>query len=58
MRFGGQPVALAGATLLLAAIAQRYTFRLAPGVNVARARRITLGVAYGLPMTTSCALSV
>lgn len=47
----GQPFALAEATLLLAAIAQRYTLRLAPGAHIAPAPRITLGMANGLPMT-------
>jgi cytochrome P450 len=47
----GQPFALAEATLLLAAIAQRYTLRLAPNANIVPAPRITLGMANGLPMT-------
>lgn len=47
----GQPFALAEATLLLAAIAQRYSLRLAPNTTVVPAPRITLGMANGLPMT-------
>ncbi|HZQ08910.1 MAG TPA: cytochrome P450 [Anaerolineae bacterium] len=47
----GQPFALAEATLLLAAIAQRYSLRLVPNAKVIPFPQITLGVAEGMPMT-------
>lgn len=47
----GQPFALAEATLLLAAVAQRYALRLAPNAHVVAAPRITLGMANALPMS-------
>jgi len=49
----GQPFALAEATLLLAALAQRYTLRLVPGTVVKPEPRITLGMASPLAMTLS-----
>lgn len=47
----GQPFALTEATLLLAAIAQRYTLRVADGAVITPAPRFTLGMVNGLPMT-------
>lgn len=47
----GQPFALAEATILLAAIAQRYSLRLVAGTKVEPEPHITLGIANGLPMT-------
>lgn len=49
----GQPFALAEATLLLSALAQRYQLRLAPNRLVTPEPHVTLGVAGGLPMTVT-----
>ncbi len=46
----GQPFALAEATLLLAAIAQRYQLRVAPNTKIECEPQITLRVKNGLPM--------
>jgi cytochrome P450 len=60
--FGGGPrlcigntFALMEATLLLATIAQRFRFRLAPGAAVTPMLSVTLRPAEGLPMILSAA---
>jgi cytochrome P450 len=58
--FGGGPrlcigntFAVMEATLLLAAIAQRFRFRLAPGASVTPMLSVTMRPAHGLPMILS-----
>jgi cytochrome P450 len=58
--FGGGPrlcigntFALMEATLLLAAIAQRFRFRLAPGASVTPMLSVTMRPAHGIPMILS-----